>query len=125
MKRTRNFAQEAKLQGSKYFDMANIKGIKSEVSVRSFELPEYDQVIENYKRMFEGFRAVLDLSSLRNFGDIFLGLETFMKQDHNILVRAYLVNNLFTDKDCYFGLIRNIDLIMQDWKGFGYNEART
>lgn len=48
-----------------------------------------------------------------------------MKKDYNILVRAYLVNNLFIDNNFYFGKIRNIDLIKNDWRGFGYNETKT
>ena len=103
MKRTRQFALDAELQGSKYFDMTNIQGIRSEVSVRSFIRPEFDQVIDNYKTMFEGFRAVLNLSKLRSFSNIFSALEVFMRKDYNILVRAYLVNNLFTESNCYFG----------------------
>lgn len=75
--------------------------------------------------MFQGFQEVLSLSHLRNFGPIFSGLESFMKKDYNILVRAYLVNNLFIDNNFYFGKIRNIDLIKNDWRGFGYNETKT
>ena len=102
IKRTRSFAQNAELQGSRYFDMINIQGIKSEVSVRSFTRPEFEEVIDNYKTMFEGFKEVLQLSHLRSFGHIFTSLESFMRKDYNILVRAYLVNNLLAEPYCYF-----------------------
>lgn len=48
-----------------------------------------------------------------------------MREDHNILVRAYLVNNLFIEQNYYFGKTRNIDLIMDTWRGFGYNPDKT
>lgn len=71
MKRTRSFGQVATIQGKRYFDITNVKGIKSEVAVRKFDLPSYEQVTDLYLEMFEGFRSVVAMSELRNFSQIF------------------------------------------------------
>lgn len=117
MKRTQNFGEG----GEKFFNGDNVKGLLSEVSVRKLNLPTFEEVYDDYMKMFEGFNKVLEISKLTNYSDLFAALEDFMKQDYNIIVRAYLGNNLFIEELYYFGKFRLRKLLTSQWKKYGFD----
>lgn len=117
MKRTMQFGKG----GEVFFDSTHVKGLLSEVSVRKLVLPEFSDVYEDYQKMFRGLGKVLEISKLTNYSDLFTALEEFMKQDYNIIVRAYLANNLFSKEMYFFGKFKLRELLVGQWKKYGFD----
>ena len=91
-----------------------INGILLEHPVRDIKFESLKQKIPSIEKMIEGFEFVIKMKNLENFDEIFMALKTFSLKEYNILVRAFLINNLFIEDQKYFGIF--------DIKNFLYNK---
>jgi hypothetical protein len=87
-------------------------------------LPSIEEAIQEHLKTYEGFKHVIEISGLTKYSDVFSELKKFMDKDYNLLVRAFLVNNLFAGPNTYFGNERLIGLVMQEWIALGYNDKK-
>lgn len=73
--------------------------------------------------MIEGVKAVFEISRAENLIDLLQSMEKYMVAGHNIVVRAYLVSNMFGKDDTFFGGMKFNELVIPHWKYLGFDET--
>jgi len=116
MKRTVQFSKG----GEVYFSQRNCLGMLSEIPVRKLEFLTFEGSYNYLMKTFEGIIEVIELSKMKTYDDVMESMTTYMERGHNILVRAFLINNLFSKEDFFFGKIDFKDLMKPHWEYLGY-----
>jgi hypothetical protein len=93
----------------KYFMDTINKTLLSHIPPRKIKTVTKQQSITDLEKGLEHLEQVLKLGVLENFFDIYRHLENFSLTPRNILVRAYLDNNIFIN-NTYFGMVKTRDL---------------
>ena len=119
MKRTTNFSKG----GEAYFDQRNCLGMLSEIPVRKLEFLDFESSYNYFMKTFEGILEVIEISKQTTYDDVMESMTTYMERGHNILVRAFLINNMFSKDDTFFGKIDLKDLIKPQWEYLGFKES--
>ena len=101
----------------KYFIDSINKTLLSHIPPRKIKTITKQQAIVDLEKGLDHLEIVLKIGMIENFFDIYRQLENFSLIPRNILVRAYLDNNIWQN-NTFFGQIKTKDLALNALEEF-------